>query len=138
MSAVNAQAMEILIESAGLAPRQLPASPILLQRQAELAQIIQDWGSPLVQEVFAPSFFLDKSLHDRAEDARGLLAQTGPISAVGSLAPVNQLRGTFSLLGTKGRIDVFFTLTPENTPRVQALTLTYVPKLAASPGPDSR
>ena len=42
------------------------------------------------------------------------------------LAPDNQLRGRFSLLGERGRIEVFFTLMPEAVPKIQDLRLSFV------------
>jgi hypothetical protein len=37
------------------------------------------------------------------------------------MQPENLLRGSFNLIGEKGTIGVFFTLTPETVPKVQQL-----------------
>jgi hypothetical protein len=36
---------------------------------------------------------------------------------------LNQLRGRIRIEGSTGRFDVFFTLTPEATPRIQDIRL---------------
>lgn len=127
MTAVNTEAMELLIEKAKLPPRKLPASPILRRRAAQLAGIIQDWRHPDAADALAPNFFLDRSSEDWAAESSAHLGKLGRRTAVTEVSPLNQLRGTFSITGEHGRIDVFFTLMPEATPRVQALTLSFVP-----------
>jgi hypothetical protein len=57
-----------------------------------------------------------------------MLMVAGAVKSIGELVPENQLRGTFPLECEHGRIDVFFTLTPEATPRLQELRLSYVAK----------
>lgn len=131
MTAINTQAMELLLEKARLPARVLPPSPILERRAAQLAAIIRDWHAPDASDALAPNFFLDRSRDDWAAQARELLAQLGETGPATAVKPLNQLRGTFSLPGAHGRIDIYFTLMPEATPRVQALTLTFVPTPSA-------
>lgn len=127
MTVINARAMEVLVDTAKAPPRSLPPSPALVQRRAQLVTLIQDWASVGANDALAPNFFLDKSRDDWTATSRELLAKIGKISSATAVVPLNQLRGTFSLVGEHGRIEVFFTLMPEATPRVQALTLTFVP-----------
>lgn len=136
MTAINTQAMELLIEKARLPARELPPSPILQRRAEQLATILRDWNSPEADDALASNFFLDRAREDWAAQSRELFEKVGPVAAVDPVKPLNQLRGTFSLRGARGRIDAFFTLMPEATPRVQALTLTFVPATsqAAQPG----
>ena len=77
--------------------------------------------------MFAENFFLDQDLTTRRTAAQALLAQAGPVRTVGALEPENQLRGRFRLLGERGAVDVFFTLSPESPARVQQLDLKLVP-----------
>jgi hypothetical protein len=127
MTTINAQAMEVLIDTAKAPPRTLPPSPALVQRRAQLVTLIQDWASAVADDALASYFFLDKSRDDWDAASRELLAKAGKIYSATEVVPLNQLRGTFSLVGEHGRIDAFFTLMPEPNPRVQALTLTFVP-----------
>jgi len=123
----NTKAATLLIEKAGLTPRTLPVSAILERRKQQLATLLSSWDEKLGAEILAENFFPDRSREAWIKLSKETLAQAGKISSVGALQPLNQLRGTFALIGEKGRIDVFFTLTPEVPPKVQALKLTFVP-----------
>jgi CubicO group peptidase (beta-lactamase class C family) len=126
--ATNAKVATLLLEKAKLPPRTRPVSPILAQRKQQLAQILADatWDKQLSAEIFAENFFPDRSRADWITQTHTTLAKAGKIKSVGELKPLNQLRGTFPLIGESGRIDVFFTLTPEASPKVQALRLTLI------------
>lgn len=121
-----AKAGALLIEQAKLPRRELPASAILQTRTQQLARLLQSWDTHLGDEILAENFFLDRSREDWKTRAHDALAPIGAITAVGAVAPENQLRGKFLLVGEKGRVEVFFTLTPEKNPRVQQLRLTPV------------
>jgi CubicO group peptidase (beta-lactamase class C family) len=125
-STVNTKVAAILIEKARLPRRTLPPSDILIQRQKEVARLVQSWDPALAESLVAENFFLDRSREEWITLARETLARAGTITSVGELTPENQLRGTFPLLGERGRVDVYFTLTPEKNPRVQELRLTFV------------
>ncbi len=128
MTGVNATAADLLLDAAQLMPRALPPSPLLVQRAAQLATLIRNWSDPAAADCLAPNFFLDRDQADWATDSAELLAKAGKITGSTAVVPLNQLRGTFSLVGEQGRIEAFFTLMPEAVPRVQALTLRFVPK----------
>lgn len=127
MGAINAKVGGLLIDKGGLAPRTLQASDILEMRKQQVAELITSWDTELGAAILAENFFLDLARERRIARARETLAQAGRISSIGAIVPENQLRGTFPLIGEKGHVDVFFTLTPENPPRVQQLRLTFVP-----------
>jgi CubicO group peptidase (beta-lactamase class C family) len=126
MTAVNGQAMEVLLEQAKLRPRVPVPSPSLQTRAVQLTMILQQWPAQLVADAFAPNVFQDKSEADWRAQVDELLRQAGRIRSVTPLAPDNQLRGRFSLLGDHGRIEVFFTLMPEAVPKIQDLRLSFV------------
>ena len=79
-------------------------------------------------EILAENFFLDRSREDWVSLARETLTKAGALRSVGPVLPENRLRGKFILAGESGGIEVAFTLTPENIPKVQALRLTFLPK----------
>jgi CubicO group peptidase (beta-lactamase class C family) len=124
--AVNAKVGALLIEQGALPRRSLPPSALLETRQRQLATLVQTWEPTLADAIVAENFFLDRSRDAWRQQARAALDRIGAIRSVGELTPENQLRGTFPIVGEKGRIDVFFTLTPEKNPRVQELSLTVV------------
>ncbi len=119
--AANIEVLNMLVEKAGLQPRELPVSDILAQRKEQVVQLIQTWDENLGGDFLAENFYLDYSRERRSKETGELLARVGPIDSVGPLKPQNQLRGGFTLHGEKGDLEVFFTLSPEKTPKVQAL-----------------
>ncbi len=128
--ATNAKVATLLLEKAKLPPRSLPVSKILEQRKQQLASLLTDatWDEKLAAEVVAENFFPDRTRADWIAQTRTTLTKAGKIMSVGDVNPLNQLRGTFPLIGETGRIDVFFTLTPEISPKVQELRLTFLGK----------
>ncbi|UFH56823.1 serine hydrolase [Spirosoma sp. KNUC1025] len=128
MGAVNAMVLDTLVGIGKLQPRQLPVSPILSQRKAELVKLLPDWTNAEKSGIFAENFFPDKSVAIRRKTVQDLYAKVGTIQRVGELIPENQLRGRFLLEGDKGNIDVFFTLTPENPALIQQLDFREVTK----------
>ena len=131
-TAANNKAISLLLEKAGLKPRVIPPSEILERRRQQIVGLIVSWDEQLAADIVADNFFLDRSRELRMAAARDTLAKLGPTWHAGPIAPENQLRGTFPLLGRDGRVDVYFTLTPERIPRVQELRLTFVPATAPS------
>ena len=70
--------------------------------------------------------FLDHSLEIWRRETRALLEQLGPIRDRSPLVPENRLRGRFRLIGETRSLEVFLTLTPEATPRIQEIKLTIL------------
>lgn len=125
MTAINGRAMELLVSGAGLAPRQLVASPVLQQRARELTLLLQTWDPATVAAALAPNVFQDRDEADWKRDAADLLARIGAIRSATPVVPENQLRGRFRLLGETGNLEVYFTLMPEAEPKVQELKVTF-------------
>jgi CubicO group peptidase (beta-lactamase class C family) len=120
-SLANDQIMDTIISMANLKPRTLPVSKILEKRKTELMNILPNWSeSP---ELFAENFYMDMPLDLRKSEIERIFNEVGPIKSVGELKPLNQLRGSFVIEGEKRRVNVFFTLTPENKPLIQQLSL---------------
>ncbi len=127
LGSVNSAVMDTLVAMGQLQPRQLPVSPILAQRKAELVKLLPDWTNAEKSGLFAENFFPDQSVAMRRKAVQDLYAKAGAIRKVGELVPENQLRGHFVLEGERANIDVFFTLTPENPALIQQLDFREVP-----------
>lgn len=123
---VNLAVLDSVVALAGLEPRRLPAPQILETRKDQLVALLPDWADAERSGVFADNFFLDNRRSDLVERTKRLYEETGGIAAVGELAPMNQLRGSFLLEGAKKDILVFFTLTPEKDPRIQQVSMRAV------------
>jgi CubicO group peptidase (beta-lactamase class C family) len=121
------KAAALLLDKAKLAARELPVSAILQTRKQQVAELIQSWDAKLANALVAENFFPDRSREDWLKLSREMLAKLGAVKTIGEIVPENQLRGTFPIVGEKGRVDVFFTLTPEKSAKLQQLRLTFVP-----------
>ena len=89
--------------------------------------MLQSWDAALLAAIIADNFLLDRSLADWQALAAERLAAIGAVVRIGAIVPENQLRGTFPIVGEKGRLDVWFSLTPEAEPKMQELRLVVVP-----------
>lgn len=126
LGSINSAVLDTLLSLASLKPRQLPVSPILAQRKAELVKLLPDWTGAERSGIFAENFFPDQSVETRRKAVQELYAKAGTITKVGELVPENNLRGHFLLEGERANIDVFFTLTPENPALIQQLDFREV------------
>lgn len=120
---VNTKVLEFLIDRAGLEPLALPPSAILRERAEALVRLLPDWEGAESSEIFAENFFPDNPVVLLRKASRALFEKAGKIETVDAPVPENQLRGTVVLHGTQADLDVFFTLTPENPPRIQELRI---------------
>ncbi len=89
-----------------------------------MARLVQDWDEKLGQEIAADNFFLDRSRADWIKEAGEQFAKIGKVVSVGKITADNRLRGSFPIVGEKGTMKVFFTLSPEREPKVQFVQLT--------------
>ena len=102
-----------------LQPRQLPVSAILQQRKDELLKFLPDWNDATQSHIFAENFFGDQSVELRRKATQDLFSKAGEIQRIGEMKPLNNLRGAFVIEGSRGNIEVSFTLSPENPPLIQ-------------------
>ena len=119
----TAKALNVLVETGKLSPREVMPSAILLTRQQQVAQLLQHWDDKLGREITADNFFLDRSRADWMKEAGEQFDKIGKVVSVGKIVPENRLRGSFPIVGEKGSLKVFFTLTPEREPKVQMIEL---------------
>ncbi|MEP7268120.1 MAG: serine hydrolase domain-containing protein [Saprospiraceae bacterium] len=129
LSTINLKVLDTIIRSANLKPYTIPVSDILNQRKNELVKLLPGWSENIdihAEKIFAENFFMDQSSSIWKKTAATAFAQIGAIMKVTELRPVNQLRGDFDIIGDKGKLNIFFTLTPENPPLIQALQINTV------------
>jgi CubicO group peptidase (beta-lactamase class C family) len=127
-SAANALALDTLISLAGLKPRTLPPTEILLKRQDEIVKLLPAWNEDQTN-LFAENFFMDEELVRRKEATSKIFEEAGAILSVKPITPENQLRGSFIMEGSKKNVWVFFTLTPEKEALIQQLDVELVDKV---------
>jgi len=126
LGGVNSAVLDTLVAIGGLKPRQIPVSPILALRKAQLDKLLPDWQGAEASGLFAENFFPDQSLAMRRKATQALFAKIGSIKRIGELVPENQLRGSYLIEGEKGSLEVYFTLTPENPALIQQLDVSEI------------
>jgi hypothetical protein len=115
---INLQIMDTLIALAGMKPYEV-RSKILEQRKQQLMQLLPEWKDPEKLNIFAENFFPDYPIDSLRKEAKGLFEKAGPVKNVTAMSPMNNLRGSFDIEGEKGKLRVFFTLSPEPDPKIQ-------------------
>jgi hypothetical protein len=127
VQSANYRVIESLVRQDLFRPRSPTVSPLLALRKEQVAQLLLHWDPELEKDIVAANLYLDISRADRMAEARELLEKAGTVIGVGPVMPENQLRGRFTIEGSKASIRVFFTLSPEPDPRVQWISLDLVP-----------
>jgi CubicO group peptidase (beta-lactamase class C family) len=125
--APTTKALNILIERAKLPMRTIMPSPVLLQRAAQVLELLKDWNETLAASMVADNFFLDRSRADWMAYASKEFAAIGTIKSMSKIKAENQLRGSFTISGQQGDLEIAFTLTPERNPKVQELKIKRLP-----------
>ncbi len=125
---INTEVLDFLLQRTGLKPRTLPASEILRERADTLIGLLPDWTGAEASGVFAENFFPDQPLAILRKDCRELYEKAGVIQRVDEPIAENQLRGTVVLHGAQADLQVHFTLSPENPPRIQEFEIRERPR----------
>src|SRR6185312_11703231 len=116
-------AIDSLLNWAELEPRVLPASPILEKRKQEIMSLLPSWNNAKQSEIFADNFFDDYFIADLQKQSGEALQKVGKIQSVSDVVATNQLRGYFIVKGEKKNIKIWFSLSPEPDPKIQAFKM---------------
>jgi CubicO group peptidase (beta-lactamase class C family) len=123
---INTELMTWLQERMTLPSRQQLMTSLLESRQAAVVKLIRDWEDSDSAGIIAENFYLDKSRELRKKEADAIWESAGSIQEIEALRPINQLRGTFLIRCEKQDVEVFFSLSPEKEPKVQAVNMRLV------------
>jgi len=99
----------------------------LIERMSGVLLVIQ-CIMPRLNTVGAENFFPDYPIDTLKKYARDLYGKAGKIISVKEVKAENQLRGSFIIEGEKTNIEIYFTLSPENPPLIQAYHIREVAK----------
>ena len=127
MQNANYKVIQSLRDQDLFQPRKLVVSTLLARRKEQLTEMLLHWDPALEKDLVAANLYLDRSRESRMREAREILSRIGDVSSIGPVEPENQLRGSYIIYGTKGKIEVYFTLSPEAEPRVQWINLDFSP-----------
>lgn len=123
---VTNRVMDTILKMTGLKPRQWVVSPILKQRQEQLVKLLPAWNQAEQSGIFAENFFADYIVDSLRSQATKIFADAGKIVRVHEMVAENNLRGSFIMEGENGKVQVFFTLSPENPPLIQEYRIRSV------------
>lgn len=123
MGTLLTRAVDSLLNWADLKPRKLPSSDVLEKRKQQLMGFLPSWNGAEKSDVFADNFFDDYFVSDLKRQSENALNTIGKITSVSEVFATNQLRGYFILKGEKSEIKIWFSLSPEPEPKIQALTI---------------
>jgi len=98
----------------------------LNQRKSELVKLLPNFTNAKQSGIFAENFFDDYYTDSLVKQATNAFESIGKITKIEELIPENQLRGSFIINGEKGKLKIFFTLTPENPALIQEYRLSVV------------
>lgn len=124
MGPILTAAVDSLLNWAELSPRTMPGSNVLEKRKNELLSFLPDWKDAAQSSLFADNFFGDYFLADLKKQTGDAYKAAGKIISVSPVIPSNQLRGYFIMKGQKKNIRVWFSLSPEPDPKIQAFRIT--------------
>ncbi|SEL68574.1 serine hydrolase domain-containing protein [Parapedobacter koreensis] len=122
-TSVNLQAAKYIISQSDLTPRPKAVSVVLKQRQQELMGFLPDWEGAEGSDSFAVNFFLDNYIDMLRSESKALFDKAGKVRKVNEIVAENNLRGTFVIECEHHDIAVYFTLSPEQTPRIQQYSI---------------
>jgi CubicO group peptidase (beta-lactamase class C family) len=123
MSSINMQAIDTLIRLASLKPKAIPISAILKQRQEQLLRLLPEWNGAESSGLFAENFFDDYKIDSLRKQTKELYQRAGTIKRVNEIIALNNLRGHFTIEGENASLQIFFTLSPEKEPLIQAFDI---------------
>jgi hypothetical protein len=126
MGAVLTAAIDSLLNWAELEPRVLPASFILEKRKQEMMSLLPSWKNAKQSGIFADNFFDDYFIAGLQKQSAEAFKKAGKILSVSDVVATNQLRGYFIIKGEKGNIKIWFSLSPEPDPKIQAFRMNVM------------
>lgn len=133
---VVGEAIDQLVKTGGLQPREVRPSPALVSARDAVSKLIVRWDDALAEKIAAENVFLDRSKERRHKDIDDLLAKVGACSAPDGFDIVeNALRGQWTMSCARGKLQVAVTLAPTMPPTVQFLSVRPAPAVAQRQGP---
>jgi CubicO group peptidase (beta-lactamase class C family) len=124
---INTKVATEIVRRAGLSPWKKEVSEVLEQRRQTLLRYLPDWqGAEENKTDFSDNFFQDNVPSVLRTKSKAVFDEIGAVVKVHDIVAINNLRGTFLIEGERGRVEVFFALSPEPRPRIQQLSFKPV------------
>ncbi len=110
-------------------PRVLPPAKALLDAQAMITKLYDEWDDEAIAHLTTDSFFIDMPLDKRREEFAKLRASFGKCLSVTPIEAENALRGRWLMRCRRGQIEVWITMAALVPPKVQVLEFTPIKAL---------
>lgn len=121
---ITSEALTELVRASGIQPRQPQIDPALAAARDGVIRLMTQWDDALADDLFADNVLLDSDAAHRQQALAELKEKHGSLRAEGPFQPENWLRGEWRMVGERGWVEVFMSLSPTVPPRVQTLTFT--------------
>ena len=115
-------AWDVMLRSAGLQRREVPASPLLTEMRGHIISLWKHWDDAEAKQISAMNFLIDARASQRRAEIQKLKDEVGECADAGPVIAENWLRGQFNLTCTHGTVGAFFTLSPTHPPAIQHLS----------------
>jgi CubicO group peptidase (beta-lactamase class C family) len=119
-------AIDALARTGGLRARQPQPSRALLEAQAAVSSLVEQWDDRLAAAIAADNLFLDRSKEQRRAELGVIHAAQGQCRTDGPIAAENALRGEWRMACDRGSLRVAVTLAPTSPPKVQSMSVRQV------------
>jgi CubicO group peptidase (beta-lactamase class C family) len=117
-------ALEALVKTGDLHPRQPVPSPSLVETRDKVSRLLANWDDKLADSIAAENLFLDTSKDRRRAEIERLRGTVGACTPGSGFDTVeNALRGSWTMNCEKGKLEVSITLAPTMPPTVQLLSV---------------
>jgi CubicO group peptidase (beta-lactamase class C family) len=127
---VAINALELLVKTGGLQPRQPAPSPALTETRDKVSRLVASWDDHLADSLAAENLFLDQTRDRRRAEIERLRAGVGACAPGSGFDTVeNALRGSWTMSCEKGKLEVSITLAPTLPPMVQFLSVRPAPAM---------
>ena len=120
---ITLQALDTLVALTKREAYKPAAAPILEKRKDQLIRLLPHWEQAESSGIFAENFFPDNPISQLKEQTIQKWKSIGTIQYISAIRPLNALRGTFDVVGEKGTISVFLTLSPETEAKIQLVEI---------------
>ena len=120
------QSLDVMLRTGGLQKRELPPSPFLSGMRSHILDLWESWNDSEAKQIAAVNLFRDVPVAQRQAEIQKLKDEVGDCPVAGPVIPENWLRGQFNLTCAKGRIGVFYTLSPTQPPALQYLAFRKI------------
>jgi CubicO group peptidase (beta-lactamase class C family) len=129
---VTTSALDALVKTGGLRPREGKPSPALTAARDAVSNLIVKWDDAAADRIASGNLYLDRSKARRKAEIDSLRAKAGACTAPSGFDSVeNALRGRWTMNCERGKLQVAITLAPTMPPTVQYLDVRAAPPTVA-------